>query len=103
MDLGPLRRHPNFRLLYSAQFISFLGSMVTYVAVPYQMYRITGSSFAVGLLGAVQLGPLLLGAFWGGSLADTSDRRRLLLICHVGAGAGSAVLALNALRDHPSP
>ena len=51
MDLGPLRRHRDFRALYAAQLVSFLGSMVTYVALPYQVYRLTESSFAVGLLG----------------------------------------------------
>jgi hypothetical protein len=48
MDLRPLRRHRDYRALYSAQLISFLGSMVTYVALPYQMDKLTGSSLAVG-------------------------------------------------------
>ena len=43
MDLRPLRRR-DFRLLYAAQSVSFLGTMVTYVALPWQMYALTGSS-----------------------------------------------------------
>src|SRR4051812_49382204 len=58
MDLSPFR-HRDFRLLYCAQFVSFVGTMITYVALPFQIYRLTGSSLAVGLLGAAELGPLL--------------------------------------------
>jgi hypothetical protein len=57
MDTSPLR-HRDYRLLYTAQFVSFLGTMITYVALPYQMYRLTGSSLAVGLLGLAELVPL---------------------------------------------
>ena len=59
--------------------MSFLGTMVTYVALPYQMYRLTRSPFAVGLLGVAELVPLLLTAFVGGALADSIDRRRLVI------------------------
>jgi len=55
IDLRPLLRHRDHRALYAAQFVSFLGSMVTYVALPYQMFKITGSSLAVGLLGVAEL------------------------------------------------
>jgi MFS family permease len=55
IDLGPLRRHRDFRLLTAGQAITFLGSMVTYVALPYQAYQLSGSSLVVGLLGLAQL------------------------------------------------
>ena len=84
LDLAPLRRHRDFRLLFVGQFVSFFGSMITYVAVPYQVYQLTSSSLLVGLLGAVQLVPLLLFGLWGGAYADAMDRRRLL----IGAEAG---------------
>ena len=71
MDFTPLRRHRDYRSLFAAQFVSFLGSMVTYVALPYQTFKLTGSSLAVGLLGLAELIPLLLTAFVGGALADT--------------------------------
>ncbi|HTA21664.1 MAG TPA: MFS transporter, partial [Polyangia bacterium] len=44
LDVSPLRRHRDFRLLFIGQFVSFFGSMITYVAVPYQVYQLTGSS-----------------------------------------------------------
>ena len=50
MDIGPLRRHREYRLLFAGQGLSFFGSMVTFVAVPYQVFQLTGSSLAVGLL-----------------------------------------------------
>jgi hypothetical protein len=63
IDLGPLRRHRDFRLLTAAQAVTFLGSMVTYVALPYQAYQLSGSSLVVGLLGLAELCPLLVTAF----------------------------------------
>lgn len=102
MDIRPLRRHRDFRALYAAQLVSFLGSMVTYVALPYQMFQLTGSSLAVGLLGLAELLPLLLTAFVGGALADTMDRRKMVLITEVGLALGSGGLALSALLPrHP--
>ncbi len=101
MDLRPLRRHRDFRWLYAAQFVSFLGSMVTYVALPYQMFQLTHSSLKVGLLGFAELIPLLLTAFVGGALADSVDRRRMVLATEVGLGLGSGALALAALHGNP--
>src|SRR5262245_6776992 len=95
MDLSPFR-HRDYRLLYAAQFVSLLGTMVTYVALPYQMYRLTGSSFSVGLLGLVELVPLLATAFIGGAMADAVDRRRLAIATDVALAAGSATLAVLA-------
>jgi MFS family permease len=95
MDFSPLR-HRDYRLLYAAQFVSLLGTMITYVALPYQMYRLTGSSWSVGLLGLAELVPLLATAFIGGALADAVDRRRIALATDIGLAAGSATLALIA-------
>jgi MFS family permease len=92
MDLSPLR-HRDYRLLFVAQSISLVGTMVTYVALPYQMYVLTGSSLSVGLLGLAELVPLLTVAFVGGALADAVDRRRVSLLTDVGLGAGSIALA----------
>src|SRR6476620_9305326 len=95
MDFRPFRSR-DFRLLYAAQLVSLLGTMVTYVALPYQMYRLTGSSLAVGLLGGAELVPLLVTAFIGGAIADAVDRRRIALATDVALAAGSAALALIA-------
>ena len=101
MDLRPLFRR-DFRLLYAAQAVSFLGTMVTYVALPWQMYTLTRSTFLVGLLGVVELVPLLLTAFVGGALADWMDRRRLVIATEIGLMAGCLTLMANAARPSPS-
>jgi MFS family permease len=99
MDLRPLR-NPQYRLLMTAQLISAIGTMVTYAALPYHMYRLTGSSLRVGLLGGAELAALLATAFVGGALADAVDRRRMGLVTNVFLAAGSAALAALALRAH---
>ncbi len=101
MDLRPLLRR-DFRLLYAAQAVSFLGTMVTYVALPWQMYTLTRSSLAVGVLGVVELVPLLVTAFVGGALADWMDRRRLVIATEIGLMAGCLALMANAARPAPS-
>ena len=97
MDLTPFRNR-DYRFLYAAQAVSLIGTMVTYVALPYQMYRLTGSSFSVGLLGLVELVPLLATAFIGGAMADAVDRRRIVIVTDVALAAGSATLAVIATR-----
>ncbi|HEV2238333.1 MAG TPA: MFS transporter [Ktedonobacterales bacterium] len=101
VDVAPLRRHRDFRLIFIGQFVSFFGSMITYVALPYQVYALTHSSLAVGAMGAVQFVPLLLLAFVGGALADSFNRRWLVLITELGMEGSSALLALIALLPHP--
>lgn len=76
--------------------------MVTYVALPYQTYRLTGSSLAVGLLGLAELVPLLVAAFVGGVLADSVDRRRLVIAAEAGLASGCGLLMVNAARAPPS-
>ncbi len=102
IDLGPLRRHRDFRALYAGQFVSLIGSMITYVAIPYQVYELTQSSLAVGLLSTVQLVPLLLAALFGGATADALDRRKLLLGSELLLAVCSAALAFNAWLAQPS-
>jgi MFS family permease len=102
LDVTPLRRHRDFRRLFCGQLVSTLGTMVTSVAIPYQVYQLTHSSFWVGLLGTVQLIPLLLFGLWGGAYADAMDRRRLLIGAELALSLASTVLAVNALLPHPS-
>ena len=102
MDLTPLR-HRDYRLLFIAQFVSFLGTMITYVALPYQMYRATGSSLSVGLLGIAELVPLLATAFIGGALADAVDRRRMAVVTDMALAAGSVALAIAATAGSGAP
>ncbi len=100
LDLAPLR-HRDFRLLFLGQGTSFLGSMITYVAVPYQVYALTGSSLQVGLLGAVEFVAMITTALLGGALADAVDRRRMVRLTELGLLACSAGLLGNALLASP--
>jgi len=79
IDLGPLRRHRDFRLLSASQLVSLFGTMATEVAVAFQVFALTHSTVLVGLLGAVELFPLLLLGLAGGLFADARDRRRMVL------------------------
>jgi MFS family permease len=101
IDLTPLRGSRQFRLLWSGQALSFLGSTLTYVALPYQVFQLTDSSFAVGMLGLTTFLPLLAVALVGGALADAVDRRQLFLLAQIGEAAVAGLLALNALSPHP--
>jgi len=101
MDFTPLRRHRDYRYLYIAQSVSFLGTMMTYVALPYQMFQLTHSSFMVGLLGVAELIPLLMTAFVGGALADSVDRRRMVIVTDVFLACGSLSLVLLAWQAAP--
>ena len=92
MDFRPLRSR-EYRLLFVAQSVSMFGSMITYAALPYHMYRLTGSSLSVGMLGVVELLPLLAMAFIGGALADSVDKRRLGIWTDLALAAGSLALA----------
>src|SRR2546425_7506350 len=102
LNIAPLRKHRDYRLLYVDQLVSMFGSMFTYVAVPYQVYELTHSSFMVGMLGAAQLIPLLLFALWGGAYADAMDRRRLLIVSEFVMTGGALFLVVNSLVPHPS-
>jgi MFS family permease len=76
--------------------------MITYVAVPYQVYELTKSSFLVGLLGTVQLVPLLIFGLVGGTVADTMERRKLLLLAEALLSLGALGLTVNAMLPRPS-
>lgn len=101
LDLGPLARHRQFRLLTVGRGVSALGTMVTYVAVPYQVYRLTRSSLAVGSVGLVELAALLSMAFLGGALADAVDRRKMVMATETLLGLCAAGLVVNASLAHP--
>ena len=100
VDTRPLR-YRNFRNLWIGQSISFFGSNITGVAIPYQTYQLTGSTLAVGLIALAELVPLLTLAVVGGTIADAVDRRRLLLVTEVGLVACSALLVVNATLSEP--
>lgn len=102
IDIEPLR-HADFRRLWVGHGVSVIGVQLTAVAVPVQVYEITGSSFWVGILGAVGLVPIILFGLWGGAVADAVDRRRLVLVASslewlcTGALLAHALLGLDSL------
>lgn len=103
IDLAPLRTSRDFRLLFWAGTVFYLGAMVTYVAVPYQVYTLTGSNFMVGAIGIAELVPLVVFGLYGGALADHVDRRRLLVWTGVAQAVATGVLAANAFGAFGSP
>jgi MFS family permease len=102
MDVTPLRTSRDFRVLFVAGLVFWLGMLIGYVAVPFQLYALTRSNFAVGAFGLVQIVPLVLAGLYGGALADRLDRRRVLVLTGVAQVVGTAVLLVNALAPQPS-
>ncbi len=101
MDLTPLRASPDYRVLFLAGTVFYLGAMMAYVAVPYQLYALTGSNLAVGAVGVVELVPLVVFGLWGGALADHLDRRLLLVWTGVAQVLLTSVLLVNAFLPEP--
>lgn len=95
MDTRPLRR-PAYRRLWSSTIVTAVGSQLTAVAVPKQIYDITGSSAWVGAASLAGLLPLVVFALWGGAVADSMDRRKLLLITNSGIAVTSLLFWLQA-------
>ena len=101
IDVTPLRAQPAFRRLFIGGLVTSLGSMVTYVAIPFQVAELTDSFIAVGLIGLAELLPLVVFGLYGGSLADRVDRRVLVVGGELAAGLLVGVLALNAFLPSP--
>jgi MFS family permease len=101
VDTSTLRESRDFRLLEAGSLITGLGTQATLVALPYQVFVITGSAFLTGLIGAAELGPLIVASLFGGALADRFDRRRLLLTCQLALVVIAAALALAAAAGTP--
>jgi MFS family permease len=101
MDTRPFREHRDFRLLLIGGTVFYLGGMMTYVAIPFQIYHLTHSNFAVGAVGLVELIPLIVFGLYGGALADHVDRRLLMIWTGIAQAAFTAWLAINAFSHHP--
>ncbi|MCP2279961.1 Predicted arabinose efflux permease, MFS family [Nocardia amikacinitolerans] len=84
-DTTPLR-NPDFRRLWTTNIVTVVGAQLSVVAVPQQIFQITGSSGYVGLAGLFGLIPLIVFGLWGGALADVMDRRKLMVITTAGTG-----------------
>jgi len=102
IDVTPLKKYRDFRLLFIGQLISYLGTMVSYMAVPYQVYELTKSTAMVGALGIVQLGPVIIFGLLGGTYADRINRRKLLLISELVMALVVFLLLANSFLPQPS-
>lgn len=100
-DLRPLRESRDFRLLWIGMLVSESGSQITIVAVFLQVYALTESSAAVGVVGLVQVVPIALAAIVGGPHIDERDRRRLLLGAQAAQIAASVLLLVGATAGRP--
>lgn len=101
IDLTPLRVSRDFRLLWLSGLVTFFGSMVTYVALPFQVKELTGSLALAGMLGLVEVVPLIVFGLYGGALADAVDRRRMVLICETALLLLVSALLVNSLLAEP--
>src|SRR6266550_8317590 len=103
VDITPLRRSRDYRLLFTGQFVSEVGHQITHVAVFIQIWRLTHSLAAVGLVGLITLVPLAISTIGFGWVADAFDRRRVLALTQIGLACGSTVLLLGALLMPHTP
>jgi len=101
LDISPLRMSGPFRLLFVSGLVTYLGSMITYIAIPFQIAHLTGSYLAVGAIGLAELVPLIVFGLYGGALADTVDRRIMAISMEATMGLLICVLLANALLPQP--
>src|SRR3954465_8114871 len=101
VDLSVLRESRNLRLLVIGELISGLGSQAALVAIPFQVYTLTGSPALVGLLGIAELLPIVIGSLFGGAIADRIERRTLMLAAQTAILASAAALAAITIAGEP--
>src|SRR5687767_10665171 len=101
LDLSPLRVSRDYRLLFTGQLVSFFGSMMTFIVVPWQMYQITQSSAMVGYIYLAEFVPMVALAFVGGAMADFLDKRKMLRLTEIGQTLVTAILLMNSLLATP--
>ena len=102
VDTTPLRESREFRLLFTGQLVSVLGTQLTVVAIPFQVYGLTHSSLQVGAVSLAQLIPFIAGALAAGPVGDAVDRRPIMIWTAAAMALTSTILAINAAVAHPS-
>ena len=102
IDISPLKKSPDFRNLWAAGLITYMGSMITYVAVPFQIKEMTGSYVAVALSGLVEILPLIIFGLYGGVLADAVDRKKMVWATEAASLILTSILLINALMPQPN-
>ena len=102
VDFSPLRDYPDSRRLWIGQAVTFVGSEMALVALPFQVWQLTHSTLALGLFSLTELIPLLTLTLAGGAVADAFDRRRMVLVTETLQAVGIAGLLVNAALSRPS-
>src|SRR5215207_9455474 len=101
IDITPLRVSRDYRLLFFGQLISFFGSMMTFIIVPWQMHHLTGSNEMVGYIYLAEFIPMFTLAFIGGALADALDKRKMLRLTEIGQTFVTLILLFNSFTPSP--
>ena len=101
IDISPLKKSKDFRNLWAAGLVTYFGSMITYVAVPFQIKELTHSYVAVGLSGLVEILPLIIFGLYGGVLADAVDRKKMVWATEAASLILTSILLINALLPRP--
>ena len=101
LDLSPLRVSRYYRLLFFGQLVSFFGSVMVFVVVPWQMCQLTQSSAMVGYTYMAEFVPMVVLAFIGGAMADFLDKRKMLRLTEIGQTFVTAILLINSLLAEP--
>lgn len=101
IDITPLKVSRDYRLLFFGQLVSFFGTMMSFVAINWQMWELTNSSAMVGYIALAEFFPMFVFAFVGGAIADSFDRRKILRITEIGQTLTTLILLINALLPRP--
>jgi MFS family permease len=102
VDISPLKKYRDFRLIWISGIVTRLGSMITYVALPFQIKELTNSYIAVGLMGAVEIVPLVIFGLYGGVLADKVDRKKMIWATEALSMVMTLILFTNSRLENPS-
>src|SRR5258705_10344692 len=95
LDLSPLKTSRDYRLLFTGQLVSFFGSMMTFIVVPWQMYQLTQSSAMVGYIYLAEFVPMVILAFVGGAMAAFFQKRKILRLTQVGHSTLKVIFVIN--------
>jgi MFS transporter, ENTS family, enterobactin (siderophore) exporter len=102
IDITPLRESPDYRRLFAGRFLANSGNVIAVTAASWQIFGLTHSSLAVGLLTASDSAGMLVGLLSGGMLADRHDRQRVLMIVRLPQAPLPVLLLINSLPHRPA-